>query len=226
MVRLGLLALLVLASLSQAAPQDSVVRIMSHGCSGTVIWTGQGKSYVLTCGHAFETRKDRATRITLDVPCGRSGATRTSGIRLVKLDLEKDLALIEVGYGPLPYVTPCAEAYHRFNRTWSIGYDEMRPKVTIRVATVLRYEGCNTITREAPWHGRSGGALLDPDKNVLVGTVVGYRGEPRRPGPGVYVSHRCIMQFLGYERAVLSSPGDRFKITEHRDGPGALPCDH
>ena len=46
-----------------------------------------------------------------------------------------------------------------------------------------------------PWHGRSGGALIDRDAGCLIGVVQGYEiGGERR---GLYVSHEAILKFLG-----------------------------
>lgn len=60
-----------------------------------------------------------------------------------------------------------------------------------------------TMTQEPPWHGRSGGALIDPRTGLLVGVCGGYQGPGRfavqgdpRGGPGVYTSHEAIGAFL------------------------------
>src|SRR5262249_49877161 len=74
----GLLALLsfALCPLSLLSePPDAVVRLPSHGASGTVIHTANGRSLILSCAHAFE-GKARMTPVTLDVPCLRPGPPR------------------------------------------------------------------------------------------------------------------------------------------------------
>jgi hypothetical protein len=76
----------------------------------------------------------------------------------------------------------------------SVGYDEMRQPATQRPVTILRVDADITWTREPPWHGRSGGALLDLESGQLIGVVSGYVSYPR--GPGIYVSHAAIERFL------------------------------
>lgn len=221
---LALLILLLLPALLAAEAKDAVVRIISHGCSGTVIHTAEGKTLILTCAHAFKGR-DRYKKLTVDAPHPRPGAVSTGGIRVLKVDYNLDLCLLEMRTGPLPYVCPVARAGHRPRRYLSVGYDEMRHQVTVRSATLLREMGKETWTREPPWHGRSGGALLDPDSRVLLGTVIGYQSYPR--GPGVYSSHSAILTFLGYSQA----PRQRQPLVEESRepyfrpdgrGPGAI----
>jgi hypothetical protein len=176
-----------------AAPEDAVVRIGSHGCSGTVIRTGPGKSLILTCAHAFQ-GPDRGKALTLDVPTDRAqGSARPAAMRLLAVDYALDLTLIELDAGPLPFVAPVAPEGHRLSAALvSAGYDEMRIPATVRRATPAAVAGMVLYTRERPWHGRSGGALLDG--NYLVGTVIGYEtGGERR---GVYTSHAAILRFL------------------------------
>lgn len=187
-------ALLLAAGAVRAGPADAVVRIRSHGCSGTVIWTGPGRSLVLSCGHAYASAADRRKPHQVDVPTATPGAMRTGGISLVMLDLRADLALVEVLTGPLVYVTPVAPAGHRPGRAWSCGYDEMRLPCTVRVATILSSQGASTWTREKPWHGRSGGGLIDPDHNMLLGTCTGYETGPG--SRGIYTSLAAVRKFL------------------------------
>src|SRR4029077_21125976 len=88
-----------------------------------------------------------------------------------------DLCLIEVGYGPMLYACPVVPAGHHPAHLWSCGYDEMRDQMTVKSATLRAgYAGRwhEVLTAEAPWHGRSGGPLLDADKGYLIGTVIGY----------------------------------------------------
>lgn len=183
---------------SQADPSWAVVRLPSHGASATVIATAPGKSYLLCCAHAFEGR-DRTRPIAVDTPSPLAAGPLNPGVRLLAVDYALDLSLIEVAAGPLPYCCPVAPAGHRpSGRVISAGYDEMRLTAdgrppAVRVATVLGTSGNVTWTREVPWHGRSGGGLIDADAGVLIGVVQGYEVGGRNRG--MYVSHAAVLAF-------------------------------
>ncbi len=66
--------------------------------------------------------------------------------------------------------------------------------MTKKPATLLGTQGDTTFTVERPWHGRSGGGLIDVDARRLVGVVQGYEIGGR--GRGVYISHAAILRFL------------------------------
>jgi hypothetical protein len=193
-----------------AEPADAVVRLPSHGASGTVIHTEKGRSLILSCAHAFEGLA-RATPIQLDVPCRNPGSPRSGRIRLLAVDYRLDLSLLELNDGPLDYVCPVAPAGYRPGRCLSVGYDEMRLPARQAMATLLGSDRGITFTREIPWHGRSGGGLIDRDAGCLIGVVQGYEvGGERR---GLYVSHEAILKFLKSlpspplrERILLPSP--------------------
>jgi hypothetical protein len=58
-----------------------------------------------------------------------------------------------------------------------------------------------TLTKERPWHGRSGGGLIDVDAGFLIGVCSGYSGphthvELVPGGQGIYVSLDAIHRFL------------------------------
>jgi hypothetical protein len=177
-----------------AEPPDAVVRLPSHGASGTVIYTERGRSLILSCAHAFEGAA-RTTPVTLDVPCLRPGPPRPGRVKLLAVDYGLDLSLLELNDGPLDFVCPVAPSGHRPSRCLSVGYDEMRLPVRRASASLLGSDRGITFTREIPWHGRSGGALIDCDAGCLIGVVQGYEigGELR----GLYVSHEAILRFLG-----------------------------
>jgi hypothetical protein len=188
-----------LSSLFQAhaGPERAVVRLPSHGGSGTVIATTGHRTFILSCAHAFQAG-DALKPIQIDgeqVPVGVP--------RLVAVDYEHDLSLIEIPAGNAPNVAPVAGPGHRPSpHLLSVGYDEMRLPATQRPAHIVKTDSDITWTREPPWHGRSGGALLDLDQGVLIGVVSGYVSYPE--GPGLYVSHRDIGFFL--EQQHWSSP--------------------
>lgn len=201
-----------------AEPWSAVVRVPSHGASATVIHTEEGRSLLLGCAHAYE-GQGRYQRHVVNAPAPAAGRRDTGGrIRLVRLDPRLDLSLLEIAAGPLPYVCPVAPAGHRPGRLVTAGYDEMRvlagSRPTVRPATLLRDAGNETWTRERPWHGRSGGALIDLDAGRLVGVVSAYTGPRDRrevsPGGwGVHVSHRAILRFLGSGSGDSPAPGPR-----------------
>jgi hypothetical protein len=153
---------------------------------------------------------------------------------LVAVDYQADLSLVRIDVGPLPYVCPPASPGTRPGRALSAGYDEMQWPATVRPATITRTDGQITFTRERPWHGRSGGSLIDADLGRLIGVVSGYDGprasdargnsngtkrnfaEVARGGNGIYVSHAAIVAFL-------QKSGCRFGDAPQAEGPAADP---
>lgn len=227
-----LVSLLLLAGSSRAEPWDAVVRIPSHGASATVIFTEPGRTLLLGCGHAYADPGSKTKPHVIDAPAPKSGATRTGGIRLIRHSFSRDtdLSLLEMGYGPLPYVAPVAPAGHRANQLISAGYDEMKViagvRPTVRPATILTTNSGWTYTRERPWHGRSGGALLDRDTGHLIGVVSGYTGPQTRqetyPGAhGVFVSHAAVLRFLGLSRR--TEEDSRLSPQNWMQPPGVCP---
>jgi len=232
--RIRLLVIIALlvgpATALRGGPEDAVVRQPSHGASCTVIWTGPGKTYLLGCAHAYTDRSEqpsleaRTRRIVLDLPWpkGRLADNPGARARLAKIDYELDLSLVELPAGPAPYVCPVAPAGHRAGRLLSVGYDEMKWPHTVRYATPVPGDNHweTTYTRERPWHGRSGGALIDVDAGVLVGVVQGYEVDWKRRG--MYVSLAAIRSFLGWEQA-SRPPGPDLTIPFSRPPEHPLP---
>ena len=67
----GLLFLIVafFAWVESARPQDpSLVRITSHGCSGAIIASQPGRSYILSCSHMFTDSRERPSQAMLAKP--------------------------------------------------------------------------------------------------------------------------------------------------------------
>jgi hypothetical protein len=216
---LAVLGLVVVVGLVQGAPEDAVVRLPSHGGSGTVIWTGQGRTLILSAGHMAGRE-----RVVVNLPHPAPGGDTQPGLQILAVDRAADLMLVQLNAGPVPYVLPVAPQGHQPGRTASAGYDNLRWPAVVRPATIVgeasglllwaAAHGCQdfliesaaggkTLTRELPWHGRSGGPLIDVDAGLLVGVVSGYRGTDRQhwqetcPGcAGVYVSHAAVLQFL------------------------------
>jgi Trypsin-like peptidase domain len=170
------LVLVFLVRPIRAGPEDAVVRLPSHGASATVIYTSTGRTLLLGCAHAFE-GKDRFRPITVDVPTSTpTGVPRRPGVRLLAVDEQRDLSLIEIADGPLPFVCPVAPAVGAASRAApiecvSVGFDGMRWPVTVRTATLLGSRAERSFTRERPGHGRSGGALIEKTSGMLIGVV-------------------------------------------------------
>jgi hypothetical protein len=189
-----------------ADPPDAVCRIVvisgtgfSSG-SGTVIDARPGASQVLTCAHLWKNRSGQplnlaSCRTMLDAPAAAVCGPRQVGVRLVALDHDRDLALLEVG-AQLPYVCPVGTVTGR--RLLSCGYDYAQGWPGVRkYATPLEQAGNWLFTAEAPVDGRSGGPLIDLDRGTVVGVCHGYQdlGPSRRDG--IYVCLDSIRAFLG-----------------------------
>jgi hypothetical protein len=189
--------------LACAEPADAVVRIVSHGGSGTVIKVENGKSLILSCGHLFlDERTDRpdpkalARPLAIDAPSpAPTGQVARVGVRLIDVDFQADLCLLEMGT-ELPYVCPIAPPGTHARHLLSVGFDLMKLPAVRQSNTPLGTNDGWTWTRERPIPGRSGGALIDRDTNTLVGVCHGYTIEPGG-GRGMYVPLAAIHAFLG-----------------------------
>jgi hypothetical protein len=191
-----------------------VVRLRSHGASATVIHTEPGRTFLLGCAHAFEGR-DRFKAILVDGPAAPCGAAR-----VVAVDFGLDLSLVEVKAGPVSAVAPVAgPGYRPGPNLLSAGFDEMKTPATVRAAHIIRVDHDVTWTREPPWHGRSGGALIDAESGQLLGVVSGYVSYPA--GPGIYVSHEAIQRFL--KRQGWWSPSQARPPPQGAEQRGQLP---
>jgi hypothetical protein len=213
---------LILSGTALAGPEDATVRLSSHGGSGVCIQTGPNYSYILSCAHCFtgyeqhcvgmdrfgqpvmvedKSKPMRAKPIVVEVRSPDLGPTRRVGVKLVQIDETADLALLLVNV-QLPYVCPVPPAGFSPTVCSTAGYDEMKGLV-VRKATILRNGPNWTITKEPPWHGRSGGGLIDA-RGYVVGVVHAYDHQGNQPphsaeevkGVGIHVSHASIVRFL------------------------------
>lgn len=202
-----LLVCLLLAGLSPcqepkpADPAAAVIRIKSHGASGVIIATNKDKSWILSCAHMLEDSFGRPSedmrnkKFVLDGPAQPYAAKKLANVRLLAFDHKLDLSLLEIDNGPFTFIPVAPPGHAPSGDIRSLGYDDMAWPITNRPATILSTEGMTTFTREKPWHGRSGGGLIDYRHRVLIGVVQGYEvGFSQR---GVYVSHAAVLQFLG-----------------------------
>jgi hypothetical protein len=218
---LCLLFLFLAAGGARADAVDACVRLISHGGSATCVGYAGGKSYLLSCGHCFESAADKRKPIKIDVPepsiatpvpfriegrVEQIGAEKRVGTRLLAVEFsdvaDQDLSLFEVG-AALPYMTPVAPlGFRSAGNFLSCGYDAMRMggvgKPQVYPAHFLQEQGGFTVTREPPDHGRSGGPLIDAQYGYVCGvcssyTMTGFRG---RRDKGRYVSLSAIHSFL------------------------------
>lgn len=212
-----------LAQQPPSGPAAAVVRIPSHGCSATVIHTQPGWSLLLTCAHAFESPAEKRKRIVIECPWPVQSADKSPARNLLWVDSRADVALVELGDGPLPYVCRVAPAGFRASLSVSVGYDEMKWPAKQRQAHALT---ASLLTTERPWHGRSGGALIDQRTGYLVGVVSGYSG-PRtkqeivRGANGIYAGPEEIVAAI---RSWASAAGvDPSPVLGETSGPQAAP---
>lgn len=200
---------------AMAETKDAVVMIPSHGGSGTVIQTGQGWTLILSCGHMFEDIQDRTHPITLEVPVPIQGGPMKVGVSVLKVDVEADLSLIQLNYGPVSYVSPVAPAGFRPGLCLSVGYDDMKLPGKWRPAEIIYSDAKWTYTKQRPWHGRSGGGLIDQSTGYLVGVVSGYTGPKNHQElfgnyKGVYASHSSILSFLYGKGAIKADENPNY----------------
>jgi hypothetical protein len=200
MTRRILLALVLLAVSINGAwaanEQYAVVRIPSHGASATVIDTGPGYSWILGCGHAYQ-GSDRNKKMVFDIRRTAKGEPKQVGSWLMDVDYQMDLSLVLLGEGPLDFVAPVGPHSHspQGHQILSCGFDEMKFPMHQDKATILSDQGGTWYTKERPWHGRSGGGLIDVTSGCLIGVTQGYETEgPRR---GMYVDLITIQKFIG-----------------------------
>ncbi len=181
-------------------PTRAMVRVKSHGASGTVIATREGRSWSLSCAHMILDPKNQVNRealervLRLDGPPQPQAIHSKANARIVAYDVQLDLSLIEIDNGPFLYIPVAPKGFKPGQNIQSLGYDDLKWPLTVKSATILGTSGDTTYTAEKPWHGRSGGALIDADANVLIGVVQGYEVRPR--SRGLYVSHDAILRFL------------------------------
>jgi hypothetical protein len=185
-------SLLAQAPPSRGGSLAATVRIPTHGCSATVIWTSPGKSYLLGCGHGYQ-GKTKTKKMGFDIPVLTPGPKRPTSSRLIAVDYDADLSLVELDEGPLPFVAPVApDNYQLGKNIVAAGYDEMAfpPK---QVIVHIQSKGSKVWwTAERPIPGRSGGGLIDADSGCLIGVCEGYIPG----GSGMYIQIDVIHKFL------------------------------
>ncbi len=163
-------------------------------------------------------------RIVIDGPAQPQASPHLASARLLAADSDHDLSLIEIANGPFHYVPVAPAGFRPGPRLVSVGYDEMKWPITSRPATLLLTVGTWTYTRQKPWHGRSGGGLIDVDAHCLIGVVNGYEmsGQER----GIYVSHASILGFLAQNQGPMTNAprGPPRLIVEPRPSPPAPWC--
>lgn len=222
----------LVTSASAADVRDAVVRIPSHGGSGTVIETGPGKTKILSAAHVFrdpKTGKINPNLIKIDVPDPGDGTLvpHKAPMQVTKVTTfqTSDLALLEIDDGPWPTTCPVAPPGHQPGRNLlSVGYAKMQtPAAQVRSTLTNGILGNDrTFTREPPTPGMSGGALIDLDAGVLIGVTSAINSF----GQGCYVKHSDILAFLNGGSPSppnVVNPKGYIRIEEDRSGTPAPP---
>ncbi len=202
--------------LHAANEQYAVVRIPSHGASATVIATQPGRTWLLGCGHAYQ-GQDRYKPMVFDIAQVTKREPRKITSRLLHVDYQADLSLVLLDDGPMDFVAHVAPSGHSIvgHTILSCGFDEMTFPMHQPRATILRDDGTTWWTQEMPWHGRSGGGLIDSTSGYLIGVVQGYstpgpsyRSHPDDPRcKGMYVNLRTVQAFIAnYNGSSPSTP--------------------
>src|SRR6516225_9016599 len=105
MKRVFTLAILLLSSpfalaLDPAAdPALATVRIKSHGASGTIIATTEGRSWLLGCAHMFTdaignpSETARRKKLVIDGPAQPYATKKLAEVKLLAWDYDLDLSL-------------------------------------------------------------------------------------------------------------------------------------
>lgn len=173
-----ILTLVALATSCVPAPAGdgwkAVVRIPSHGCSGTALDARR----VLTAGHPFFGDAARTARL-------EAGRVRCAAA-VVWVREDCDLALLAAD-ADLPFAAPVAAADSP--AAWSCGFDRMGP-LAVMPCRYLGQSEPMRFTDNRPVEGRSGGPLLDANGD-LVGVVVGYT-----PTRGLAASRAAVLAVI------------------------------
>ncbi len=201
----ALFLLLFVGGIASAAnEQHAVIRIPSHGASATVIQTGPGTTYILGCAHAYE-GTSRNKKMVFDIPSLHKSTPKNHESVLLAVDYKRDLSLVLLKDGPLDFVCPIApKDWVPSANVHSIGYDEMKIPPQDKTATIVGDDGLRWLTKEMPWHGRSGGGLIDMTVGRLIGVVQGYETTGQRHG--LYINTRTIWQFLEPRMGTAAPP--------------------
>ncbi len=183
----------------------AVVQIGSHGGSGTVIQSTAKETLILTAWHLFGSGS-APRECEVSVPWD-DGTTRKFKATRRLYDDTTDLALLVcTEKGPWPYVCPIAAANHKCPKQMvSCGYDAMRTPAVAEKSTLLGQVENFVLSKELMIPGRSGGPLIDPQANVVVGVVsrgstYGVMGDgftwPKTQG--IYAGPDAIADFVKY----------------------------
>ena len=131
--------------------QHAVVLIPSHGGSGVVIHTQRDRTWILSAAHLFKGKKP----IRIEVPMAKVANPKKVGVFLIARDARRDLALVELRFGPLPYVAPVSERGTTLTRgQWllSVGYDRLRKPAQMQWTRLQSISGGVTYTTKPPLH--------------------------------------------------------------------------
>lgn len=184
-----------------ANPMDSSVRIrvtvagkVNLG-SGTIIYSQQGLSKILTCAHIFR-GFDEDSKIEVDLVINNREKPYIA--KLDDFDEEADLGLITVATSAILPVAEIASANHSPNSGEAVvgigcsGGDEPT-REQLQVTEVDRYTGPHNIECTGlPVRGRSGGGLFNK-QNEIVGVCIAADKERNR---GLYSGLLAVHSIL------------------------------
>src|SRR5262249_44617621 len=140
---------------------------------------------------------------------------RKAKMRVLKVDADLDLTLIEVDEGPFPVVCPVAPPGHKPSaNVGSVGYPDMQWPAAWKAVHILSTQAKIPYTRERPGHGMAGGGLIDLDEKVLLGVTSFYEGPQTRQEillnfRGGYVSLDACWLFLGGRQQPQPKPEEK-----------------
>ncbi len=190
------------------------VRLHLHGAkgilqgSGTIIDSRVGKTIVITAGAPFA-QLPPGSKIEVDVPPSAAamaaGETRprTYVAKLVKADLDADVALVEFPTDqPLPRATiaPATSAPKLGDRAACIGgaTGSAITRDQVSVTALNKYVGPDTIECSGvPLPGRCGGGLFNRN-DELIGVCIAVSEDPKSKAPvgGMYCGLKPIHDLL------------------------------
>lgn len=138
--------------------------------SGVIIHTREDEALIATCGHIFrESQGHGRIMIDLFIP----GAAPVEG-KLVKYNIESDIALVQIWPGVDVVATPVAPVGYQFatgDRVFSVGCQRGQGPELIEssITGINRYKAPpHIVIQGAPVQGRSGGGLFS-DEGYLIG---------------------------------------------------------
>ena len=209
--------------------------------SGTIIDSRPGRTLLITAGTPFS-QMPPGGKIEVEVPMTIAGESRsrTFVAKLLKADLESDLALVEFPTDqPLPKaaIAPTSRTPQLSDRVACIGGAAGAPitRNPDRVTALNKYTGPDTIECSGvPLAGRCGGGLFNA-QDELIGVCINFAedAKSKTPNGGIYCGLKPIHDLLRSQNLAalletpevpLGQPGGAFAMAEAELGkPRPMP---